>query len=515
MKNPLIMTGLMLVRRNGTVRAFLLSVLVIFCTALTVLTATATTQPTSTPITRRLHPFGVMLPSFDELPNGLAVAENLGAASIRRQVTVETWDGTCEVCDAYTERGFQLLMTLKAQPQHRNTPEDIARGGPINLGSHLPEDMQAYKARVAEIIDATRPTVVAVENEPDGRMFWDDTPQNYLQLLMAACEVAHNKGVKCTDGGLTSGTVVIMVYQHYLNTRQSAKADSFRSRLNNRYTIPSDPEQRRARAEEGWTYLRGFKATGADHVNFHWYEHSASAFAEAVAYLQSEAGLPAMSNETGQLNEDGATTNGIMNEAFKLGLPHLIWFSFDWRADKEEEENARALQNPDGTLRPSGEAYKAFIREHFPSLPTPTPTPTPAPTPIPTPAPAPMLLTEENSTRAVALDSVTWMRDPFPLFATYNFSSDSRARIQLFALNLQLSSGEDYRAVSAEIEDSAGRIYPLEVEHVGNLTGFEFISCVIVKLPADLPETGDVQVRVKLRGVFSNSAYIGIIRPGG
>jgi hypothetical protein len=42
-------------------------------------------------------------------------------------------------------------------------------------------------------------------------------------------------------------------------------------------------------------------------------------------------------------------------------------------------------------------------------------TPTPTPTPIPTPTPAPILLVEENSNRGVVLDSVNWLRDPFPM----------------------------------------------------------------------------------------------------
>ncbi|HXF81892.1 MAG TPA: hypothetical protein VNN19_03985 [bacterium] len=38
----------------------------------------------------------------------------------------------------------------------------------------------------------------------------------------------------------------------------------------------------------------------------------------------------------------------------ELGLAHAIWFSID-------APQARALINPDGTLRPSGEAFRAFL----------------------------------------------------------------------------------------------------------------------------------------------------------
>jgi len=67
------------------------------------------------------------------------------------------------------------------------------------------------------------------------------------------------------------------------------------------------------------------------------------------------------------------------------------------------------------------------------------PTPTPTPTPIPTPTPAPILLLEENSSRGVALDSVTWLREPFSVFSTRNFSADGRTRIVLFAMNVEIN----------------------------------------------------------------------------
>ncbi|MDR7470356.1 MAG: hypothetical protein QN152_08560 [Armatimonadota bacterium] len=37
-----------------------------------------------------------------------------------------------------------------------------------------------------------------------------------------------------------------------------------------------------------------------------------------------------------------------------LRLPYAVWFSID-------AARARALMNPDGTLRPTGEAFRAFM----------------------------------------------------------------------------------------------------------------------------------------------------------
>src|SRR5947207_3211570 len=81
---------------------------------------------------------------------------------------------------------------------------------------------------------------------------------------------------------------------------------------------------------------------------------------------------------------------------------------------------------------------------------------------------APVLLTSPNSTRAVAVDSVTLMAEPFPPNAPLQFGSDARTRVMLFATNLTLQAGEDASAVTAEAEDGTALRYQLAVEAVGS-----------------------------------------------
>ena len=122
--------------------------------------------------------------------------------------------------------------------------------------------------------------------------------------------------------------------------------------------------------------------------------------------------------------------------------------------------------------------------------------------------PAPVLLTEENSNRALALDSVTMLRGPFPVRTTSNFSSDQRTRVILFATNLELVPGEDASAVTVLAEDSQHRIYYLTVENVARVPNLDRVTQVTVKLPDEFAGAGDVSVRVGLRGAFSNQAVI-------
>jgi lysophospholipase L1-like esterase len=123
---------------------------------------------------------------------------------------------------------------------------------------------------------------------------------------------------------------------------------------------------------------------------------------------------------------------------------------------------------------------------------------------------APVLLTEENSNRAVALDSVTMLRDPFPVQTTSNFSPDQRTRVILFATNLELLSGEDASAVTVQAEDSQHRIHHLMVENVLRVPNLDQVTQVTVKLPDELTRAGDVSVSISLRGALSNKATISI-----
>jgi hypothetical protein len=123
---------------------------------------------------------------------------------------------------------------------------------------------------------------------------------------------------------------------------------------------------------------------------------------------------------------------------------------------------------------------------------------------------APTLLTEANTNRAVALDSVTFMRDPFPLTTVDNFSLDQRTRVTLFALGLELLPGEDISVVTAQVEDAGHKTYPLKVEYVGKVPGFDWLTQVVIRLPDDFLNAGDFLVSVNLRGAVSNKAVIGI-----
>jgi glucose/arabinose dehydrogenase len=121
----------------------------------------------------------------------------------------------------------------------------------------------------------------------------------------------------------------------------------------------------------------------------------------------------------------------------------------------------------------------------------------------------PVLISEENSDIAVALDSVLFVRDPFPLNNPGNFFvADQRTRLMLFGLNLDLLPGEDASALMARAEDASQNVFPLTVEFVGKVPGFDWLSQVVARLPNNTPTNQSIFVSVTLRGKTSNKVRV-------
>ena len=130
-------------------------------------------------------------------------------------------------------------------------------------------------------------------------------------------------------------------------------------------------------------------------------------------------------------------------------------------------------------------------------------------------AAAPELLTQGTTTRAVALESVTWRKEPFSPTQVNQFGTDNRTRVMLFARNLDLQPGEGASVVTAEAEDATRMRYPLVVEYAGSVPGFDWLGMVIVRLHDAIGDVGDVLIGIRLRGVADNRVRVGIGHVGG
>lgn len=120
----------------------------------------------------------------------------------------------------------------------------------------------------------------------------------------------------------------------------------------------------------------------------------------------------------------------------------------------------------------------------------------------------PMLISEAGSDNAVALDSPTFIRDPFPLTNLFNFSADHRTRVMLFGMNMALMAGENSSAVTARAEDAALNVFPLTVEFVGPLPGVDGVTQIVVRLPDNTPTGQTLSISATLRGRTTNKVRV-------
>jgi len=127
-----------------------------------------------------------------------------------------------------------------------------------------------------------------------------------------------------------------------------------------------------------------------------------------------------------------------------------------------------------------------------------------------TPSNAPLLFTHDESNRALALDSVTFKRDPFSVNNPNNFSSDRRTRLMLLAANLDLEPGDGPSIVTAQADDGRGHTYPLAVEWIGRLENLNWVTVVIAKLPEELANTDQALITVNAHNQSSNQVSISI-----
>lgn len=127
-----------------------------------------------------------------------------------------------------------------------------------------------------------------------------------------------------------------------------------------------------------------------------------------------------------------------------------------------------------------------------------------------TPKLRPALVSGIDPTRALAFDTVLRTTEPFALSYDYQWSGDTRTRLTLFALNVQLSPGDRPKDLTVELEDASHRIYPLTVEYLDTVPEAPEVVRIVVRLSDDLTDVGDVLVRMKYQNISSDSLHLAI-----
>jgi hypothetical protein len=125
---------------------------------------------------------------------------------------------------------------------------------------------------------------------------------------------------------------------------------------------------------------------------------------------------------------------------------------------------------------------------------------------------APVLLTDTQTGNAIVMSSVTHVRDPLPFASDANLTSDRRTRLLLFARNVDWLRVNPNAPLTVLAEDSSHRIFNLTVEHATVNPGMNWLTEIVVSLPDELSNGGDLKLTLNVAGFVSNRISVSITR---
>jgi len=119
-----------------------------------------------------------------------------------------------------------------------------------------------------------------------------------------------------------------------------------------------------------------------------------------------------------------------------------------------------------------------------------------------------ILISDESSTRAIAIHSVTLQREPFNPTSQMSWGNDNRTRIMLFAMGLDRNAPPS--EVVATAQDGANRTYSFPVEYLGPVPEQDWVTSVVLRLDDQMNDPGDILIGITYKGVTSNRVRVGI-----
>ena len=322
------------------------------------------------------NPFGVIVNKTEGVNLGvtgeLNVAKSLSAAYVRQPIILSQWTGTDAYQDAIIANGFKSVTNL-------NWGVPSISPVPFLTSSQLSD----YKATITQVINKYPSELFVIENEETNNNYHSGSVMQYVDMLKAAADVIHAKGLKLANAGLTYGGLQILVWKDYLATGQTAKANDYalRSFSPDVYAaLPSVPAALDVQAKKDDTLLNAYASLPLDYINFHWYGDTRQkdngpynaaidtlhidtrSLTELVDYLKRRTNKPIITNEIGEKYFSPGYVTDILTATLTMGLPYVVWYD----GDGDAPFNAKGLHAASGQLRAAGTAYRDFIKSHFP-----------------------------------------------------------------------------------------------------------------------------------------------------
>ena len=275
----------------------------------------------------------------------LEVADQLGISCLRERVSVPI-----------QSLGFNLVPEL-------NTSYNVLLNfcSPNSGSSTISfvTDLVQYQLNLNNILNSltVMPAVAVIENEEANRYYYSGSAIDYINQLNAAIIVMHARGIKVANGGITSTGLNYLVYRDFQNQGKDDSAQMFRQMTN---VLPNSvvTKDRGAFVDsllDYYTYM------DLDYINFHWKGSSPNtdALNEVINYLKKRTRKKVITNELGQFDTDPNTLIAHVQLCTDQDLPYIIWYS----PDENDNKKGTPLQYDNGSLTPTGFAYRDFLED--------------------------------------------------------------------------------------------------------------------------------------------------------
>lgn len=313
----------------------------------TVLNSTASGSSSAQAVVGRPSPntnYGAFIrppAAADDVSFQLKVADQLGISCIREAVVVPS-TGTNLVPELNTKYKVLLNFSSIGSGEHKRV--------------HFRTDIKQYKKDLNNILNTftVMPVMAVIENEESNRFFYSGYASQYINQLKAAINVMHNRNIKVSNGAITRPGLNLLVYQDFLAQGKSDSAKRFK-----RLAHVTTDTATQHRSEFIDTLLTNYAQMNLDYVNFHWKDSvtNTDAINEVINYLVKRTGKTIISNELGQFDTDPGTLTALVQRCTDRGFPYIIWYS----ASESYKEKGYPLQHDDGSLTPTGIAYRDYL----------------------------------------------------------------------------------------------------------------------------------------------------------
>jgi hypothetical protein len=317
---------------------------------------------------------GVSLIGLNSNPaDRVKLASELGASWYRPDPVLLGATPTCDDCDPARAAGLKLLLVI------RNSAASSKPSDPV-------KDIAAFQQKLRSVFERFKPDLLVVETEPDDTKSFAGSPDEYAAELKLACELSHSARIPCADGGLSSPTVIALVTDERWKTDQidatnfAFSTEAARTGRNQSLSVfgKSIKDPNVAQAEERIKLLNATEkymtanaerisraralitasnASGADYLNFHWYELIPENIPKVADTLHLLSKRLLMTDGLGQRNDRPFETGEKLKQALDNFIRPVIWSGVDGPDERI------GLVDKKGKLRSNAAAFQRIAKQ--------------------------------------------------------------------------------------------------------------------------------------------------------